>query len=174
MLTFRTAAEPDFEHVNRLARQVHELHVSLHPDLYRSVKHPISREEFREMVERDQLVVACRGEHIVAYAAFAVRDFDGASILPRRVMMLDALCVDGPCRRQGIAHAMLEELCRWAVRTCSWPVTAAIRRHWPFMKRRACSASSSSSAKSSDTKNQGASCALKSLAEFAARRRRIQ
>ena len=112
MLTFRTAAEPDFEHVNRLARQVHELHVSLHPDLYRSVKHPISCEEFREMVERDQLVVACRGEHIVAYAAFAVRDFDGASILPRRVMMLDALCVDGPCRRQGIAHAMLEELCR--------------------------------------------------------------
>lgn len=91
MLTFRTAAEPDFEHVNRLARQVHELHVSLHPDLYRSVKHPISCEEFREMVERDQLVVACRGEHIVAYAAFAVRDFDGASILPRRVMMLDAL-----------------------------------------------------------------------------------
>ena len=81
MLTFRTAAEPDFEHVNRLARQVHELHVSLHPDLYRSVKHPISCEEFREMVERDQLVVACRGEHIVAYAAFAVRDFDGASIL---------------------------------------------------------------------------------------------
>ena len=74
MLTFRTAAEPDFEHVNRLARQVHELHVSLHPDLYRSVKHPISCEEFREMVERDQLVVACR--------------------------------------RQGIAHAMLEELCR--------------------------------------------------------------
>ncbi|MDY5342130.1 N-acetyltransferase family protein [Faecousia sp.] len=112
MLTFRTAAEPDFEHVNRLARQVHELHVSLHPDLYRSVKHPISCEEFREMVERDQLVVACRGEHIVAYAAFAVRDFDGAPILPRRVMMLDALCVDGPCRRQGIAHAMLEELCR--------------------------------------------------------------
>ena len=135
MLTFRTAAEPDFEHVNRLARQVHELHVSLHPDLYRSVKHPISCEEFREMVEREQLVVACRGEHIVAYAAFAVR---------------------------------------WAVRTCSWPVTAAIRRHWPFMKRRACNASSSSSAKSSDTKNQGASCALKSLAEFAARRRRIQ
>ena len=78
MLTFRTAAEPDFEHVNRLARQVHELHVSLHPDLYRSVKHPISCEEFREMVEREQLVVACRGEHIVAYAAFAVRDFDGA------------------------------------------------------------------------------------------------
>ena len=33
MLTFRTAAEPDFEHVNRLARQVHELHVSLHPDM---------------------------------------------------------------------------------------------------------------------------------------------
>ena len=172
MLTFRTAAEPDFEHVNRLARQVHELHVSLHPDLYRSVKHPISCEEFREMVERDQLVVACRGEHIVAYAAFAVRDFDGASILPRRVMMLDALCVDGPhmpCSRSCAAVAA-----RWAVRTCSWPVTAAIRRHWPFMKRRACSASSSSSAKSSDTKNQGASCALKSLAEFAARRRRIQ
>ena len=111
MLTFRTAAGPTLKHVNRLARQVHELHVSLHPDLYRSVKHPISCEEFREMVERDQLVVACRGS-IVAYAAFAVRDFDGASILPRRVMMLDALCVDGPCRRQGIAHAMLEELCR--------------------------------------------------------------
>ena len=114
MLTFRTAAEPVFEHVNRLARQVHELHVSLHPDLYRSVKHPISCEEFREMVERDQLVVACRGEHIVAYAAFAVRDFDGASILPSRVMMLDALCVDGPCRRQGIAHA-IQKLCNKAV-----------------------------------------------------------
>ena len=77
MLTFRTAAEPDFEHVNRLARQVHELHVSLHPDLYRSVKHPISCEEFREMVERDQVAknIAARVGYDVAIVD--INDLEG-------------------------------------------------------------------------------------------------
>ena len=101
----------------------------------------------------------------MAYAAFAVRDFDGASILPRRVMMLDALCVDGPCRRQGIAHAMLEELCRRGRAlgctdlqlACDSRNTSALAFYEAQgMQRKLIQF------KSSDTKNQGASCALKS------------
>ena len=50
-MEFRFAREADFDAVNRLARQVHELHVQWRPDLFRSVQYPITQVEFSELLQ---------------------------------------------------------------------------------------------------------------------------
>lgn len=40
----------DFNKVNELAKQVHELHVNWRPDLFLSVDEVISKEDFEKMI----------------------------------------------------------------------------------------------------------------------------
>ena len=64
---FEAAAAGDFAAVNRLARQVHELHVSWRPDIFRKTEFPISQEDFRDLVSRQEIYVLRGQEGPVAY-----------------------------------------------------------------------------------------------------------
>lgn len=71
-MEFRFAREADFEAVNRLARQVHELHVQWRPDLFRSVQYPITQVEFSELLQEQRLLLAQKDGRVIAYAVFGV------------------------------------------------------------------------------------------------------
>lgn len=109
-MEFRFAREADFEAVNRLARQVHELHVQWRPDLFRSVQYPITQEEFSELLQEQRLLLAQKDGRVIAYAVFGVQQHDMAKLMPQKTLKLDEICVDEACRRQGIAKALLHEL----------------------------------------------------------------
>ena len=111
-MEFRFASEADFEAVNHLARQVHELHVQWHPDLFRSVQYPITREEFSTLLQEQRLLLAQRDGAVIAYAVFAVQRFDMPKLMPQKSLKLEEICVDEAYRRQGVAKALLYELMR--------------------------------------------------------------
>lgn len=111
-MEFRFANEAGFEAVNRLARQVHELHVQWRPDLFRSVEYPISREEFTVLLQEQRLLLAQQDGAVVAYAVFAMQRLDVPKLVPQKTLKLDEICVDEAYRRQGIAKALLHELMR--------------------------------------------------------------
>ncbi|MGM9553032.1 MAG: GNAT family N-acetyltransferase [Faecousia sp.] len=111
-MEFRFANEADFEAVNRLARQVHELHVQWRPDLFRSVQYPISQEEFSTLLREQWLLLAQRDGMVVAYAVFAMQQFDVPKLMPQKSLKLEEICVEEAYRRQGIAKALLYELMR--------------------------------------------------------------
>lgn len=71
-MEFRFAREADFDAVNRLARQVHELHVQWRPDLFRSVQYPITQVEFSELLQEQRLLLAQKDGRVIAYAVFGV------------------------------------------------------------------------------------------------------
>ena len=109
-MEFRFAGEADFGAVNRLARQVHELHVQWRPDLFRSVLYPIPREEFAALVQEQRLLLAQKDGKVIAYAVFGVQQLDVPKLMPQKTLKLDELCVDEAHRRQGVAKAFLHEL----------------------------------------------------------------
>ena len=111
-MEFRLASEADFDVVNRLARQVHELHVSWRPDLFRSVEYPIPHEEFSELLQEQRLLLAQQDGAVIAYAVFGVQRLDIPKLMPHTTLKLDELCVDAAYRRQGIAKAFMAELMR--------------------------------------------------------------
>lgn len=48
----------DFEKVNELAKQVHELHVNWRPDLFLSVDEVIGKECFKDMIQVKEIFIA--------------------------------------------------------------------------------------------------------------------
>ena len=60
----------DFEAVNKLAKQVHELHVKWRPDLYLSVDKVINIEYFNEKIKTKEIYVEKQNNEILGYIMF--------------------------------------------------------------------------------------------------------
>ena len=98
----------DYDSVNKLAIQVHELHVGWRPDLFISVKEVISREYFNELILNNQIFVAKIDEEIVGYITFNIREKQIPSMRYRKQLNIDAMCVDENHRGKGIGTKLLK------------------------------------------------------------------
>lgn len=104
------ARAADLADVNRLARQVHQMHVDWRPDIYRMPEELFDEEEFQEMIDARELFVARMDGLAVGYAVLAIREYDWPSVVARRVMRIDQFCVDEVLRGHGVGTQMMEEI----------------------------------------------------------------
>ena len=72
------ARPADWEAVNRLSRQVQDLHVSWRPDIYRSSEAPMPKDFFMEAIAQRMLYVAKVNEEVVGYVHLSMekKDYD--------------------------------------------------------------------------------------------------
>lgn len=104
------AAPADRETVNKLAKQVHAMHVSWQPDIYEMVEELYSQERFDEAVKGRQLYVAKIDGITVGYVLVKIREYNWPGVVRRKVMLVDELCVEALCRGQGIGTQMMLEM----------------------------------------------------------------
>lgn len=104
------AVDADREAVNRLAGQVHTMHVHWRPDLYEMAAELYPSERFQEAIRERQLYVAKLGSLVVGYTTLFIRDCDGTGLTKRRVMRIEEFCVEERFRGQGIGMAMMEDV----------------------------------------------------------------
>lgn len=99
----------DWEVINNLAIQVHELHVGWRPDLFISVEEVITKDEFEEMIDSKEIYVAKIDNNIVGYIVFTIKEKQNQSPKFRRRKLLDieAMCVDQNHRGKGIGTSLL-------------------------------------------------------------------
>lgn len=107
------ARETDWEAVNAIAVQVHDLHVSWRPDIYCSTDCPFPKDFFLENIQQKTLFVAKLGESVVGFVRFVIWETGGPGNVQRKVMNLDSIGVAQPHRGQGIGKRMMEEV--WAL-----------------------------------------------------------
>lgn len=100
----------DRAEVNRLARQIHALHVDWRPDIYRMPEELFPEELFSELVKKRELYVAKLGGTVVGYAMTAIRVQDTPELVKRKVFHIQQFCVDEEFRNHGIGTQMVEEL----------------------------------------------------------------
>ncbi len=100
----------DYEATNALAHQVHELHVSWRPDLFNSVDNVISREEFQSLVNHREIYIARWNDKIVAYMILKIKEkkHPNGSMRYRKLLEIEAMCVNEDDRGYGIGTSMLE------------------------------------------------------------------
>jgi len=96
--------------VNRLARQIHQMHMDWRPDIYRMPEELFPEERFAELISRRELYVAKLGGTVVGYAMTAIRDYDLPELVKRKVFCIQQFCVDEEFRNHGIGTQMVEEL----------------------------------------------------------------
>ena len=96
--------------VNALAKQVHEMHVSWRPDIFRMPEELYPEERFLDCVRQRQLYVAKLNGIVVGYVTLMTRDYDWPSVVRRKVMVIDEICVEQTFRGHGIGKRMMEEV----------------------------------------------------------------
>ncbi|MBQ8621623.1 MAG: GNAT family N-acetyltransferase [Oscillospiraceae bacterium] len=104
------ARPEDRSDVNRLARQVHAMHVAWRPDIYEMVEELYSRQRFADAIAERQLYVAKPDGIIVGFVLVKIRSYDWPGVVNRKVMVVDEVCVEEALRNQGIGRAMMEDV----------------------------------------------------------------
>ena len=109
-LIIETPKIEDFKEVNKLARQVHELHVNWNPDLFLSVNEVITKDHFEKMIEAKEILVAKIEDEFVGYVTFNIKEKENPSMRYRKQLNIEAICVDEKHRGEGIGTELLNYL----------------------------------------------------------------
>lgn len=104
------ATKNDRFDVNRLGRQVHEMHVQWRPDLYTMPEDLFPEELYAELVKNRELYVAKLDGAVIGFAWVRIRTSEGVGLITRKVMLINQLCVDEALRSHGIGTQMMEEI----------------------------------------------------------------
>lgn len=104
------ARDVDRAEINRLARQVHALHIQWRPDLYTMPEELFPEELFLTLVKDKELYAAKIDGNVVGFAWIRMRQSEGLGLVPRKVMLVNQVCVDEALRNHGIGTQMMEEI----------------------------------------------------------------
>lgn len=102
----------DFEGINVLMDQVNRLHIDNRPDIYRETDKLISKKDFLNMLNDDNIIsiVAEINYTIVGLCIVSIRPMSTNKVLvPRRVAYMEDLCVHQEYRKQGIGKKLFIE-----------------------------------------------------------------
>lgn len=97
----------DYQNVNDLAYQVHELHVRWRPDLFTSVDNVINKENYNEMIDNKQIYIAKLDSEIVGYMIINIKEKENHAMRYRKQLDIEAMCVDEKYRGKGIGTSLL-------------------------------------------------------------------
>ena len=100
----------DRSEVNRLARQIHQMHMDWRPDIYRMPEELFPEERYAELTAKRELYVAKLGGRVVGYVLTRIRVVDMQDHMPRKVFLIEQFCVDEELRGHGIGTRMMEEI----------------------------------------------------------------
>ena len=104
------ATHKNRDDVNRLARQVHEMHVQWRPDLYTMPEELFPEELYAELLKNRELYVAKLDGAVIGFAWVRIRTSEGVGLITRKVMLINQVCVDEALRNHGIGTQMMEEV----------------------------------------------------------------
>lgn len=117
MAEIRFAREDELEAVNRLRREVNDLHVSGRPYIFK----PGFQEALRQYIYQiwadpaQEIVVAAQDGEIRGFAVLhEIRKPENPFMRERHFLDVDEFCVAAAYRRQGIATAMIGFIREWA------------------------------------------------------------
>lgn len=97
----------EYERINKIAKQVHELHVKWRPDIFVSIEEVITKEKFEAMIQAKEIYVAKIENKIVGYVSFNIKERANHGMRYRKQLEIDAIGVDEKYRGKGIGTALL-------------------------------------------------------------------
>ncbi len=104
------ATKADLEAVRALKKQIHCLHVSLRPDIYRMEEELIPEDAFHNAIQNRQLYVAKIGGVVVGYTRLLIRERKGVGVTSCKILGVEELCVEEALREQGIGREMMTDI----------------------------------------------------------------
>lgn len=108
-MNIELAKKEELKEINKIAKQVHDLHVKWRPDIFKEVEEPISKEMFEEMLLNKEIYVVKEEGKIVAYANIKIKEANNRpGYYDRKILNLEAIGVDKQYRNRGIGTQLIE------------------------------------------------------------------
>lgn len=108
----RRAEEKDLSRINDLLHQVHDVHSAVRPDIFRRGNKKYTDDEILEIISNDStpVFVSTDENDIVTGYAFCIYQVvkGEASLMDRKTLYIDDLCVDAELRGQHIGTKLYE------------------------------------------------------------------
>ena len=105
----RRAESRDYNDIERIMKQAHQIHVSLRPDIYRSADPVLSPQDYELRLDSGVWWAAeCDGT-IRGFMEIYRRHYSSHAQMPRDTLFIATIAVDEPYRSQGIGHALLQK-----------------------------------------------------------------
>lgn len=116
-MEIRTATPNDIEPLKAIQREIQQLHVAAHPEIFR----PASDEELSEVMRKiiadpeQHAWVADEQEALLGFAVARITDTsENPYRQPARIGHIDQIAVLQSARRRGVGHALIAEIRRFA------------------------------------------------------------
>ena len=100
----------DYIEINNLAKQVHRLHVKWRTDLYLDIDEVIKKEDLKEKIQSNEIIVAKMQNNIVGYVTFNIQEKNNPIMRYRKQLQIEAICLDENNRCKGIGTELLKHL----------------------------------------------------------------
>lgn len=97
----------DYNEIDKIMQVVHSLHVQNRPDLYVELEHPISKDEYNEIVLNNNVISVVAEENGVVMGLCIVSIKDKSGMIDKKVAYMDDLCVVEGFRGQGIGKKLV-------------------------------------------------------------------
>ncbi|MBQ3842341.1 MAG: GNAT family N-acetyltransferase [Ruminiclostridium sp.] len=137
-MEIRRAAISDIDGINRLLRQVLEVHHEGRPDLFKGGVKKYTNTELAEIIRDDgrPIFAAFDGERLVGYAFCVIKYYPHDNILTDiKTLYIDDLCVDETERGKHIGTAVYEYVKEYAKNTGCYNITLNVWECNPPAKR---------------------------------------
>lgn len=144
-ITIRLATLADYPGFLSVARETHEHHVALLPDIFRSVEVAAPEEYFAGMVTGGEscILLAEREGEIVGYATLRLHHATLDIMVPHTVAEISNFGVSEACRRMGVGRLLLEvcrerakEMGAWDLNLSCWEANQGAMRFYESMGMR--------------------------------------
>ncbi|MDE7224939.1 MAG: GNAT family N-acetyltransferase [Acetatifactor sp.] len=115
MTTIRLAVEQDYNAVERIMKQVQNMHVDWRPDIYTDINPVLPRDRYLAHLAEQQVIVAEVAGEVTGLVIYLSRHISGGPMKERRVLFIDSMAVEEQYRGQGIGHKLFDyvlQLCR--------------------------------------------------------------
>ena len=109
-MEIRDMESKDYPEIDRLMKELHELHVKGRPDLYTELDHPYSREEFEKIVSDPEIIAILAEDKSVVIGLCIGTLRKKSGMVEMKTMYIEDLIVDRNFRGKGIASQLYEEM----------------------------------------------------------------
>lgn len=108
MTTIRLAVEQDYDAVERIMKQVHNMHVGWRPDIYIDADPVMPHNMYLAHLAEGQVIVAEVAGEVVGLVIYLTRHISGGPMKERKVLYVDSMAVEEQYRGQGIGHKLFD------------------------------------------------------------------
>lgn len=107
-MLIREGTVEDYYAIEKIAKQVQELHVELRSDIYHSVETVIDANTYGEFIRSKSVTVVEQENKTVGFMISYIREINAPALRKRKVLFIDSIAVLDGYRGEGIGTKLLE------------------------------------------------------------------